>query len=362
MRTKNKKWPIFIILLLVMGFLAVACDAGEDDSEVEAEQTVVTTPTVIAETEEPAVVETPTAELEATEVPPAEETPMEEEATAEVMEEPSPAATETTEPTATVMAEPTTAITDTAGITGTVDITETIDITDTMAMTGTNTILASDFVGLNVENEAEEAIGEVSEILVDVQGNVQYVLFDIGGFLGIDTKTVAVPWGDLEITEVPTDTAEIGMQLLYAGEATALEEMPAFDTAVLTDEEGYFLDATESDLDSAYDGLLQIGEFEDYNLLNTADEDLGEVEDLILDLSDGTLSYAVVDFGGFLGLAENTVAVPWSRLLLSEENDNFILDVAQEMFEDAPTLDLSTWTYPVEPQWDEEIISFWEAM
>jgi hypothetical protein len=104
---------------------------------------------------------------------------------------------------------------------------------------------------------------------------------------------------------------------------------------------------------------LQVGEFEDFNLFNMQDEDLGEVEDLIIDVSEGQVSYAVVDFGGFLGIAENSVALPWERLTLEEETETFRLDVDAPTLESAPVFDFNAWEYPLEENWDTEYQTYW---
>lgn len=91
---------------------------------------------------------------------------------------------------------------------------------------------------------------------------------------------------------------------------------------------------------------------------------MGEVEDAILDLNSGKVVYAVVDFGGFLGLAENTVAVPWERLTFNEEDEQFILDIADITLEDAPVVDLSTITDTDmrDPDWDLDIRDYWDSI
>jgi sporulation protein YlmC with PRC-barrel domain len=285
-------------------------------------------------------------------------------------------ATEEMTPTVEVMA--TEEMTPTVEVMATEEVTETETITDTETMTTTVTqaILASDLVGMDITNDDGEEVGEVGELLLEQDGTVQYVIFDVGGFLGIGEKSVAVTWDEVEIqladdVEPPAAGDEISpddFTVRYTGGAAAdLEALPEFDTAIL-DEDGYVLGEdpdTEDDFDATpYTGLIQVGEFQDYNLMNTADEDIGEVEDLIIDLGEGQVVYAVVDIGGFLGIGENSVAIPWERLELdpTDEDETFVLDVTQADIEEAPVFDIDLWTYPVDPDWDtEDIRSFWDA-
>jgi sporulation protein YlmC with PRC-barrel domain len=63
-----------------------------------------------------------------------------------------------------------------------------------VTMQETSQFRASKFVGLDVYGSENEKIGDISEILVDANGNAKAVVVGVGGFLGIGTKNVALPW------------------------------------------------------------------------------------------------------------------------------------------------------------------------
>ena len=73
------------------------------------------------------------------------------------------------------------------------------------------------------------------------------------------------------------------------------------------------------------------------DVYNLQDEDLGDIKEIMLDMESGEVSYAVLSFGGFLGIADKLFAVPWSALKLDTENKRFTLDVDKEKLESAPT-------------------------
>ncbi|HWR25020.1 MAG TPA: PRC-barrel domain-containing protein [Methanosarcina sp.] len=52
-------------------------------------------------------------------------------------------------------------------------------------------------------------------------------------------------------------------------------------------------------------------------VVNTAGEDLGRIEELIVDLENNKIAYAVLSFGGFLGIADKLFAIPMQALKLS---------------------------------------------
>jgi sporulation protein YlmC with PRC-barrel domain len=76
---------------------------------------------------------------------------------------------------------------------------------------------------------------------------------------------------------------------------------------------------------------------------NRAGEDLGQIEEIMLDVNEGRVSYAVLSFGGFLGIGDKLFAVPWDALRLDPDDEVFILDVDQERLENAPGFDKDNW-------------------
>lgn len=68
---------------------------------------------------------------------------------------------------------------------------------------------------------------------------------------------------------------------------------------------------------------------------------IGHVEDVILDKFSNNIMFAVLAFGGFLGLGEKFHPVPWSLLEYREEIDGYVLPMSREVLEKAPAYDLS---------------------
>ena len=59
---------------------------------------------------------------------------------------------------------------------------------------------------------------------------------------------------------------------------------------------------------------------------NLDEEKLGKIQDLMLDLTEGKIRYAVLTSGGFLSMGDRLFAVPWKALKLDKANHRFILD------------------------------------
>lgn len=79
------------------------------------------------------------------------------------------------------------------------------------------------------------------------------------------------------------------------------------------------------------------------DVINAAGEDLGSVEEIMLDVNSGRVAYAVLSFGGFLGIGDKYFAVPWSALTLDTEQHAFVLNVDEETLENAPGFDKDNW-------------------
>ena len=79
------------------------------------------------------------------------------------------------------------------------------------------------------------------------------------------------------------------------------------------------------------------------DVVNPQGENLGHIEDIMIDLSTGRILYTVLSFGGILGIGNKLFAVPFQAFTVDDENENLILDINQERLEDAPGFDKNDW-------------------
>lgn len=94
-------------------------------------------------------------------------------------------------------------------------------------------------------------------------------------------------------------------------------------------------------------------------VVNARDEDLGKVDEIMIDVSSGRVAYAVLSFGGFLGMGDKLFAIPWSRLKVDEARKCFILDVDKATLEKAPGFDKSNWPDMADTTWGNQIYSYY---
>ena len=100
---------------------------------------------------------------------------------------------------------------------------------------------------------------------------------------------------------------------------------------------------------------------------NMKGEDLGRIEDVMIDLGSGQVAYAVLVAGEFFGLGGHYIAVPWKALAVDLEQREFILDMDKARLEQAPAFDEDSWPAMNDRQWAETVHGFygsrpyWEA-
>jgi len=94
---------------------------------------------------------------------------------------------------------------------------------------------------------------------------------------------------------------------------------------------------------------------------NAADEKLGEITDIMLDVPTGRVAYAVMSVGGVLGIGNKLFAIPWSAMQLDTDSKCFRLNVAKERFDQAPGFDKDHWPSMADQRWAEDVHEFYEA-
>ena len=90
---------------------------------------------------------------------------------------------------------------------------------------------------------------------------------------------------------------------------------------------------------------------------NSAGDDLGSVDDIMIDIPSGRVAYVVLSFGGVLGMGNKLFAVPWNALSVDEDEKCFILNVDKRVLETAPGFDKDNWPDMADPDFSTRIYS-----
>ena len=118
----------------------------------------------------------------------------------------------------------------------------------------------------------------------------------------------------------------------------------------------------KTDPDKKYRRVLAASTLAGDQVQNSAGEDLGKVDEIMIDIPAGKVAYAVLSFGGFLGMGNKLFAVPWNALKLDEDKKHFVLDVDKKKLENAPGFDKDNWPDMADTSWGTRIFSYYGAV
>jgi len=111
--------------------------------------------------------------------------------------------------------------------------------------------------------------------------------------------------------------------------------------------------------DNLYRGSKLIGA----DVENTQGENLGDIKDVVFN-SRGQLEYAVLGFGGFLGMGEKYFAVPWAALKTVAgqkpgDREHYVLNMDKERLKNAPGFDKNNWPNMADRSWADQVYAFY---
>src|ERR1035437_8180052 len=115
----------------------------------------------------------------------------------------------------------------------------------------------------------------------------------------------------------------------------------------------------QTDHDKKYRRVLAASTLAGDSGQNAAGEDLGKLDEMMIDSPSDRVAYAVLSFGGVLRMGNKLFAVPWSALRVDEDKKSFILDVDKTKLEKAPGFDKSNWPNMADTAWRTELSRYY---
>lgn len=97
------------------------------------------------------------------------------------------------------------------------------------------------------------------------------------------------------------------------------------------------------------------------DVVNAADEKLGKLEHIMINVPTGRVAYGVLSFGGFLGIGDKLFAIPWHALRMNPSNHRFVLDVDKETLKNAPGFDKDRWPSMADERWARDVHAYYHA-
>jgi len=96
------------------------------------------------------------------------------------------------------------------------------------------------------------------------------------------------------------------------------------------------------------------------DVCNPKGENLGEIKEVVIDPGTGRVAYAVVSFGGFLGMGKKLFAIPFSAFEFDADENEYVLDISKERLEAAPGFDADHWPSMSEEKWNRDVYKYYE--
>jgi len=233
-----------------------------------------------------------------------------------------------------------------------------------------------DIVGLPVKNNAHETVGKIDDLVIDMKtGEVRYAALSFGGIAGIGSKLFAVPYGSMKFMFGEPKDAN-SRHFMFDVTKDQLEKAPGFDTShwpnvgdskwAASIDKHYNYDRKHTDSDSSatvtYETVFRASQIKGMDVRNEANENLGSVDELVIDVTKGHVKYVALSYGSWFTGGNKLFAVPLSSLTLTHANNKtfFVAQVSQDTLKNAPGFDKNIWPNTADPNWAKGIDTYYQ--
>lgn len=206
-------------------------------------------------------------------------------------------------------------------------------------------------MGVDVHNQQNEALGELSDLAISADGHVCYGILGSGGVLGIGESYVAVPWkmlnlstdGDTQIFRLNVSKADLDQAPKFTRDNWQELNNPEWLTKV--DKHFKYEDSAKKAKEDGKEKatamrLVRTSQIIGANVKNAEKTNIADINDLVFNDTRDHITFAIMGEGGFLEIGERSVAIPFRALSLLEMEDGLTvtLNMPAEKLQQAPVL------------------------
>ncbi len=94
---------------------------------------------------------------------------------------------------------------------------------------------------------------------------------------------------------------------------------------------------------------------------NLDGDNLGKIDNLMININSGSIEYVVLESGSFLGLGGKLFAIPFGQLYLNADKECFILNREKEYFESVPGFDKNHWPDTNDHSYFNDVDNYWNT-
>jgi sporulation protein YlmC with PRC-barrel domain len=207
--------------------------------------------------------------------------------------------------------------------------------------------LSSELVGMKVVSKDGVSLGKLEDIVVHPGNRPAYAVMAFGEWHGVGDKLFALPWSVLRTVEPDTTKKDSARSLVLPLDRERLKTAPGFDKKKwpsfanpewTKDVDAFYIgDVNPNTASPAIEASSRLDAFtwratelKGTNVLTPDGDTLGDIRELAID-SNGRVTYATLSVGGFLGVGDRVVPVPWDLFkfaLAGEKSDKQVLTLA----------------------------------
>jgi sporulation protein YlmC with PRC-barrel domain len=218
-------------------------------------------------------------------------------------------------------------------------------------------------IGRAVKDQHGNDVGRIEELVLEATtGEVAYAVLGSGGFLGLGEKLRAIPWYALQ--QPAAKTFQLDMT------AEQLKSAPSFDRNDWPEMDRHWVDAIhayygrpslvgkrlppktgDEPAPPAAHRFLRAGYVLTSDVVNLRGQRLGKIKEVVIDAAAGKVAYAVLAYGGVLGVGEKLFAIPWQALQQSSGLGTFTLNVDEKTLQEASGFDKDHWPTVADARW-----------
>lgn len=232
-------------------------------------------------------------------------------------------------------------------------------------------VRGSKLIGMNVYNQQDKSLGEIKDAILDQSGQrIGYVVMSHGSVLGMGGKLVAIPYRTVSVALAGDRDHKAHVNL----SEQALRDAPTFDkdhwpdkadaTTYYRQTDEYFnkIEArpagaridTSVNTDVNAQGVAWDRRLSSYMGTKVEEPDgtnLGEIKDVVIDWNSGKVQYAVLSFGGVLGMGDKLFAIPIDQFKTQADSKKLTLAVDKDRLKNAPGFDKDNWPNFADTTW-----------
>ena len=228
----------------------------------------------------------------------------------------------------------------------------------------TSSLIPSDQVeGTAVYDAQSKRIGKVERLVIDKPGGrVVNAVLSFGGFIGIGANHYPIPWAMLDYDEkLGGYRVDITEEQLKT--APKIEQGEGWNQASADrDEEVHDYWQQPAPVQKRKtSSLITSDGVEGHPVYDLHGKRIGKVERLMIDKLTGQIAYAILSFGGFLGIGEEHYPIHWQMLTYNEKQDGFQLNVTEEQLKNAPKIDQGEHWEQADRARNQAVYDYWEV-